>query len=514
MTARWAAVAAAIAIAIGLWLRVDGLGTKVYGFDETITSLRVSGHAMREYEAFVRDGRPHAAADLRHFQTADPATGSGATVATLAAEDPQHPPVFYLLERWSSAVFGDSIAGRRALAAIFAVLGIAAAYWLGLALFGRAGAWCLAALVAVSPFHVVYAQQAREYSLWSLLTLASSAVLLEAQRRRRAGWYAAYAVIAALGLYTDPLFGAVMIAHAVYVALRVRSDGWALARPYAVASAAAVLAFVPWLAVIVSNHHVIAESTTWLAASVSTKTLLAKWAFGAATAFFDLEYAFPQLIPLALLVLALEAYALVLLARAREPARAFIIPMVLVTAVLLVVPDLVLHQSRSTALRYLTPTWIGLQLAVAWLLVRPAQSRRAGTVRAATFAVLLLAGVASDVVSSRATAWWLDTNDAPLVPIATAVAASHGTIVYGGDPYYVLEMSNVLPPRTPLRMGRGLSAAGVVGPAFAVASKADLRGVSTANLERVPVNVNMPAGARRFGAGDDAFFIVLWRVRR
>lgn len=515
MNGRWVAVATVVAVAIGVWLRFDALGTKVYGFDETITSLRASGHAMREYERFVGDGQTHTIAELRRFQTADPATTAGATVATLAAEDPQHPPVFYLLERWSAGVVGDSIAGRRVLAAVFSVLAIAAAYWLGAVLLGGAtGGCCLAALVAVSPFHVVYAQQAREYSLWALLTLLASAVLLEAQRRANAGWYVAYGVIAAAGLYTDPLFGAVMIAHGVYVVLHARDGGRRGVRPYLAASAGAVLAFGPWLAVIAANHHVISESTRWLAQSLSAKTMLAKWAFGATTMFFDAEYAVPSLLPLALLVLVLEACAVIALSRTRVPARAFIIPLILTTAVLLIVPDLLLHQSRSTAIRYLTPTWIGLQLAVAWLLVQPVPSARARAVRACLFVVLLLAGIASGTVSSRATAWWLDTNDAPLRPFAATIAAENGTIVASADPYYVLEMSNVLPPGTRLRLRRGLSAAGVSGPAFAIGSKAELGTRALDRRERVPVDVALPAGARRFGSGGDDFVVELWRLRR
>lgn len=506
-------IVAVIAVAIGVWLRFDELGTKIYGFDETITSLRAAGHSMNEYERFAFDGRRHSAGELRRFQTVDPGTTSGSTVRSLASEDPQHPPVFYVLQRWSAPVFGESIAARRILPAMFSVLTIAAAFWLGAALFGSsARGWCPAALVAVSPFHVVYAQQAREYSLWSLLTLLSSAVLIEAQRRGRAGWYVAYGFTVALGLYAFPLFGAVMIGHAVYVAWLARSGTARIVVPYAVATGAAAIAFGPWLAIIVSNHHVIAEGTTWLAQSLSPQSTLAKWAFGAATSFFDLEYAYPWLLPAALLVIAIEAYAVVALWRTPGAARAFIVPLILTTAVLLVVPDLLFHQSRSTAIRYLTPTWIGLELAVAWLLVRPAASSRTAAIRASLFVGLLVAGIASDAVSARAGAWWLDTNDAPLKPIAAAIAASHGTIVYSGDPYYMLEMSNLLPPSTAFQLVRG-SATHVAGGGYAVASKAELKTAELRSAERIPLAVPLPAGARRFGGSDDRFVIELRRIR-
>src|SRR5207248_4961479 len=92
-------------------------------------------------------------------------------------------------------------------------------YWLCRELFGCSRtAWMAVALLAVSPFHVLYAQEAREYSLWTVAILLSSAALLRAARlqTRRTWW--AYAASVALGLYSHTLFVLVAGAHGAYMA--------------------------------------------------------------------------------------------------------------------------------------------------------------------------------------------------------------------------------------------------------------------------------------------------------
>ncbi|MCP4539148.1 MAG: phospholipid carrier-dependent glycosyltransferase [Chloroflexi bacterium] len=80
----------------------------------------------------------------------------------------QHPPLYYtLLHFWMA--FGDSAATVRALCALFSTLTIPVIYLLGRRLFGDQTISLLAALIlAVSPFHVRFAQEARMYALLAL----------------------------------------------------------------------------------------------------------------------------------------------------------------------------------------------------------------------------------------------------------------------------------------------------------------------------------------------------------
>jgi hypothetical protein len=68
---------------------------------------------------------------------------------------------------------------------------------------------CFAALIAVSPFHVAYSQQAREYSLWTLLILISSALLLRGLRTGKLFLFVLHGVTVSLGLWSFTLFALV-----------------------------------------------------------------------------------------------------------------------------------------------------------------------------------------------------------------------------------------------------------------------------------------------------------------
>ncbi len=75
-------------------------------------------------------------------------------------------------------------------------------YWLCQELFHDSSTrWVAVGLMAVSPFHVLYAQEAREYSLHTALILVSSTLLLRSLRLatwQSWAWYALSLVIGAV----------------------------------------------------------------------------------------------------------------------------------------------------------------------------------------------------------------------------------------------------------------------------------------------------------------------------
>lgn len=85
----------------------------------------------------------------------------------------QHPPLYYaLLHFWMG--LGDGEAAVRALSALCGILTIPALYLLGRRLVGQEVGLLAALILAVSPFHVRFAQEARMYTL---LTLNASLAL-------------------------------------------------------------------------------------------------------------------------------------------------------------------------------------------------------------------------------------------------------------------------------------------------------------------------------------------------
>ena len=204
-------------LVLGVFFRFVNLDRKVYWIDETYTSLRISGHTETEFIQQVFDGHVVNLKELQKYQQPNPEKGLVSTINSLAVESPQHPPLYYVMARFWGQWLGNSPAAIRSLSAIISLLVFPCVYWLCLELFGSLTGWIAIALIAVSPFHILYAQEAREYSLWTVTIALSSAALLHAIRLKSIRSWVIYAATVALGLYTFIFSIFVIIGHAVYV---------------------------------------------------------------------------------------------------------------------------------------------------------------------------------------------------------------------------------------------------------------------------------------------------------
>jgi len=415
-----------VALALGVFFRGYNLDKKFYWNDEAHTALWLSGHRRAELASAFAD-REVAIHEVQAFQRVDPRAGRvSQTVAALAAEDPQHPPLYYLLLRLWVQVVGDSVWGIRSLSVLAAILALPCVYWLARELFDANVARLATALVALSPFHVLYAQEAREYSLWILATLLSSIALWRASAAPSAKAWLLYFAAVTMGLYTHTLHLLVLLAHAAFIlASKYRRTGespWSRSLGgFLAASAAALLAFSPWIWVVAVN---LSErnfaATSWAATTtVSLWRLLGMWGFNIASLFFDVDKSFRYverfdagvLLAFGVQLAALTVSAAALYHVVREVPwrqRAFLLSMVMVPLTVLAVPDLILGGMRSAPIRYSVPYSLGVEIAVASLLVSGLPGRTAVTPRTrwVAIAMLLAAGLISCVVSSQAETWW------------------------------------------------------------------------------------------------------------
>lgn len=451
------------AIACGIFLRFHDLGQKLYTNDEATTSVHVSGHTLADYLAAARQGRLTTTGAALEYQHIDPATTMGDVVHSLALEDPQHPPLFYVAERGWEELAGTSVPARRGLPAFFGVLGLVAAYVFGRRLVGsRTFGLVLAALVAVSPFHLLYAQQAREYSLWTVLVFASSAALLAALERPREGWrWAAFTALTIAALYTDVLYLYTLAAQGLYVAVVHRNALRSRALPFALAGAVALAAFAPWLALLAANTSTVTNNA-YLGAPLPAKVFALKWVFNAGAVFFDLDYVWHATAVLIPLILAFAAFGAVAMRR-RPAAGLYVLALGVVSAVALLVPDVLHHESRSTAARYLVPAWIALESAVAfgiWTLLRSGSAGARG-IAAAVFVSFVGCGIASGAVGATRDVWWGDGSVAPIGPMARIVRTAERpvTIIFRDDQpiwnFDPMELADEVPPDTRLTLLSG-----------------------------------------------------------
>ena len=420
-------------IVVGVFLRFTHLDGKIFGNDEATTSIHVSGKTIAQYAATMFDGRRRTANELLVFQKPDPAHGARDVVASLAVEDPQHPPLYYLLEwQWERSA-GSSITARRVLSAVFGAVTLLSAFWLGFELDSLLAGWIMAAIVAASPFALAYSQVAREYSLWLALTFAASALYIRAVRSGGPVVWLGYAIVSIAGLYTDALFLLVLVAHALALAVPAPRRR-AAALEFGVALVLIVAAYLPWIRALTYGYtHGSVTNNTYLSSGFSLKPFVLKWIFNVGTLFYDADYLYPK--SAVLILPGFVALGLALVACARRlrgnPSLGLIFTLAGVAIAALVLPDLIHHEQRSTASRYLIPLWVAAYAALGVGLALASRSPRAG-MRAAAFGFVVLTavtGFGSFAISSRRDTWWVDGGTAPIGAIARAIDHAKDPVV-------------------------------------------------------------------------------------
>jgi mannosyltransferase len=148
----------------------------------------------------------------------------------LALREDGSPPLYYMLLHFWLDVAGRGESGVRGLSLLFALLAVPVAWWAGRAIWGTPrGAWTAATLAAFNPFLSQYAQEARMYSLVSLLIIPATTCFVKAyalDTERRRPWIAGFAVSVGAALYTHnwPIFFTVGAAVA-WVLLWVLAEG-------------------------------------------------------------------------------------------------------------------------------------------------------------------------------------------------------------------------------------------------------------------------------------------------
>lgn len=159
-----------------------------------------------------------------------------------------HPPLYYtLLHVWLR--FGTSEAALRSLSAMSGLLTVAVVYGIGRLLFDRATGSLAALLLALSPFHLWYSQEARMYALVTLLATCSVYCLLEVLRSGRRFAWIGYVLCTSLSLYTHYYAIFVLLFQDCFVAYLCLTDPErrGMLRGWIVAQAVVLMCFSPWL---------------------------------------------------------------------------------------------------------------------------------------------------------------------------------------------------------------------------------------------------------------------------
>jgi uncharacterized membrane protein len=406
---RWLWIATIITVAIGIFFRFYHLDYKVFWYDEAFTLLRMAGYQRTDIIQNLFTGEVIDYAQLFAYQTSSPAVSLGVVLQSLMAD--VHTPLYFVLLKLWINLFGDAIATVRACSVLLSFLCLPAAYWLCREAFpGESGhhtGLISILLVAISPIQVLYAQEARMYSLVVLTTLVIHAALLRVVRTPKVGNWLIYGFCLILGLYSH--FVIVLIAGANLVAilyLQYRQQ-WRLSLvffPYLLTVGISFLSLVPWIILLYSNRNQVSETIS-LGTTLPLFALVKQWLRNTTQLFVDFGYSEYFFI----WVLFLCSLALIVFWRRGDRVT---VPCLTLTLLLnwlpLIAHDLLLAGAISVRYRYSLPACIILQIIVAfWLseqLLTPKRIRqRIGSI---ILASVVLLGIFSCGISAQANYWW------------------------------------------------------------------------------------------------------------
>ncbi|MEG4293550.1 glycosyltransferase family 39 protein [Microcoleus sp. C2C3] len=411
---RWLMSLLAIGILLGIGFRFFELDRKLYWHDEAYTSIRAAGFTRQEIDDKLFQNRIVPAPELQKYQRIKPGSTEADTIRSLVVEDPQHPPLYFLMARWWMQQFGSSLTASRSLPAILSLLSLPLMYALAEELFASNLAALLAtALLALSPFDILFAQTARQYSLLTATVIGSSWLLLKAVRLR--GWqnWACYSLAIALGFYTHPFFGLTLIGHGVFIIAycffvkKTKLRGHVTNSQFFLAVTAALILYVPWIYVLATNLGRASATTDWTRVSPGLLYLVKLWTLSFTALFFDLDCGFDNIWTylLRLPFLLLIAAAIYKICPGTSSSTwLFILTSIFVPFLLLALPDIILGGKRSAVSRYLISCFPGVQLAVAYLLASNVKNQQ--RFWQVILALVFTASIASCTVSAFSDTWW------------------------------------------------------------------------------------------------------------
>jgi mannosyltransferase len=167
-----------------------------------------------------------------------------------------NPPLYYLFLHGWIRLFGWSEVALRLPSVVFGCLSLVVVYRVGRLIYGRGTGLVASLLLAVSPFHIYFSQEARTYSLTVLLCLLSTWFFLRIERGRRRD-AAGYVLFSALFLSSHVYALFVLLAQNLYfLLLRTRSPEGArtsLGR-WVLLQAGVAVPFLLWVRALVAHR--------------------------------------------------------------------------------------------------------------------------------------------------------------------------------------------------------------------------------------------------------------------
>lgn len=156
-----------------------------------------------------------------------------------------HPPLYYLLLKVWSMIFGYSDFALRAMSALFGAIAIMFAFLWVKYKYGKAAAIFSSLFLALSPNFIRYGQEMRMYTLVAAIVFAATFMLQLAIDNRYRRWWIFYAALVALGMYVHYFSIFAWLAHVAYLLLVYKKEFFTK-KIFAV-FLLAIAFYLPWL---------------------------------------------------------------------------------------------------------------------------------------------------------------------------------------------------------------------------------------------------------------------------
>ncbi len=272
------------------------------------------------------------------------------------------PPLYYLLLK-GMMLFGQNEIAARALSVMASVLTTPVLYQLGKRLFDREYALVVTAVFAINPFNILYAQEARMYTLFGLFSLLSAYYFWNAWHTGKRKAWILFTITTILSFYTHSLAFLNLLALGAF-ALTQRSNWRKNWRAWLIAHIVIGVSFLPWVWVILQQTSRLGGE--FAGGSQSPVVLLT-----AVYLFLFGSTALPALAPVNLSVMvALIAFGLLGI-RYRDPQKTTSLWFIFfLFAVPVVALYLISLQQPIFVERRLLPASLGLYLLMAWVIVK------------------------------------------------------------------------------------------------------------------------------------------------
>ena len=370
-----------IILILGFIFRFMNIDRKVFWQDEVFTALRVSGYDSHEAITQIT-GQVINVGALQKIQKINPDKSIINTVISLATDDPHHPPLYYIITRIWVQTFGDSVANFRTPSVLISLLVLPLAYWLCWELFHSSlVAWLAVIFFAISPFQVLYDQEAREYGLCIVMILLGNLTFLLAIRHNNIRSWAIYSLCLTANYYTSIFTIPVAIGQGMYTLIENKFKPNQITISHFLAGLISLALFAPWIRIMIKYRNTIYEYNAWSGINSSSSESIIQywglyvqyWSLHISRIFVDIFNDFwdirhPKYYIFPIIYTLLLTYAIYFLIKTTESRIWLLLICLLLLPVLyLIIPDIIMGGIRSQVGRYFVPWYVTIPIIIAHL---------------------------------------------------------------------------------------------------------------------------------------------------